>query len=250
MIETINKLIRTSRYLVQEFGREPTPEEIAEKMELPLDKVRKVLKIAKEPISLETPIGEEEDSHLGDFIEDKSVVSPAEAVIKMNLSEQTRKVLKTLTPREEKVLRMRFGIGEKSDHTLEEVGQDFEVTRERIRQIEAKALRKLSSSPEPLEATQVVHRKLSRSRQGSQRMGFWLLLLTANAWGLLILIQGPWRIRRSACCGCRSARYSALGWRSWGPPSSSASMATSFTRRTRTARARAGSTSEWRSRKS
>jgi len=143
MIETINKLIRTSRYLVQEFGREPTPEEIAEKMELPLDKVRKVLKIAKEPISLETPIGEEEDSHLGDFIEDKSVISPSEAVINMNLAEQTRKVLKSLTPREEKVLRMRFGIGEKSDHTLEEVGQDFEVTRERIRQIEAKALRKL-----------------------------------------------------------------------------------------------------------
>jgi RNA polymerase primary sigma factor len=143
MIETINKLIRTSRYLVQELGREPTPEEIAEKMELPLDKVRKVLKIAKEPISLETPIGEEEDSHLGDFIEDKSVISPADAVISMNLAEQTRKVLATLTPREEKVLRMRFGIGEKSDHTLEEVGQDFEVTRERIRQIEAKALRKL-----------------------------------------------------------------------------------------------------------
>jgi len=143
MIETINKLIRTSRYLVQEIGREPTPEEIAEKMELPLDKVRKVLKIAKEPISLETPIGEEEDSHLGDFIEDKAIVSPADAVINMNLAEQTRKVLATLTPREEKVLRMRFGIGEKSDHTLEEVGQDFEVTRERIRQIEAKALRKL-----------------------------------------------------------------------------------------------------------
>jgi len=143
MIETINKLIRTSRYLVQELGREPTPEEIAEKMEMPLDKVRKVLKIAKEPISLETPIGEEEDSHLGDFIEDKSVVSPVEAVINNNLEEQTRRVLKTLTPREEKVLRMRFGIGEKSDHTLEEVGQDFEVTRERIRQIEAKALRKL-----------------------------------------------------------------------------------------------------------
>ena len=143
MIETINKLIRTSRYLVQEFGREPTPEEIAEKMELPLDKVRKVLKIAKEPISLETPIGEEEDSHLGDFIEDKSVVSPSDAVINNNLSEQMRKVLKTLTWREEKVLRMRFGIGEKSDHTLEEVGQGFEVTRERIRQIEAKALRKL-----------------------------------------------------------------------------------------------------------
>jgi len=143
MIETINKLIRTSRYLVQEIGREPTPEEIAEKMELPLERVRKVLKIAKEPISLETPIGEEEDSHLGDFIEDKAIVSPSDAVISMNLSEQTRKVLATLTPREEKVLRMRFGIGEKSDHTLEEVGQDFEVTRERIRQIEAKALRKL-----------------------------------------------------------------------------------------------------------
>jgi RNA polymerase primary sigma factor len=143
MIETINKLIRTSRYLVQEIGREPTPEEIAEKMELPLEKVRKVLKIAKEPISLETPIGEEEDSHLGDFIEDKGVISPSDAVISMNLSEQTRRVLATLTPREEKVLRMRFGIGEKSDHTLEEVGQDFEVTRERIRQIEAKALRKL-----------------------------------------------------------------------------------------------------------
>ncbi|MFH1807403.1 MAG: RNA polymerase sigma factor RpoD [Pseudomonadota bacterium] len=143
MIETINKLVRTSRYLVQELGREPNPEEIAEKMELPIDKVRKVLKIAKEPISLETPIGEEEDSHLGDFIEDKAVVSPSDAVISMNLSEQTRKVLATLTPREEKVLRMRFGIGEKSDHTLEEVGQDFEVTRERIRQIEAKALRKL-----------------------------------------------------------------------------------------------------------
>jgi len=143
MIETINKLIRTSRYLVQEIGREPTPEEIAEKMEMPLDKVRKVLKIAKEPISLETPIGEEEDSHLGDFIEDKAVISPQEAVISANLSEQTRKVLASLTPREERVLRMRFGIGEKYDHTLEEVGQNFDVTRERIRQIEAKALRKL-----------------------------------------------------------------------------------------------------------
>jgi RNA polymerase primary sigma factor len=143
MIETINKLIRTSRYLVQEIGREPAPEEIAEKMEMPLEKVRKVLKIAKEPISLETPIGEEEDSHLGDFIEDKGVISPQEAVISSNLSEQTRRVLSTLTPREEKVLRMRFGIGEKYDHTLEEVGQDFDVTRERIRQIEAKALRKL-----------------------------------------------------------------------------------------------------------
>jgi len=143
MIETINKLIRTSRYLVQEHGREPTPEEIAEKMEFPLEKVRKVLKIAKEPISLETPIGEEEDSHLGDFIEDKKVISPTDAVVNHNLGEQTRRVLTTLTPREEKVLRMRFGIGEKSDHTLEEVGRDFSVTRERIRQIEAKALRKL-----------------------------------------------------------------------------------------------------------
>jgi RNA polymerase primary sigma factor len=143
MIETINKLIRTSRLLVQQLGREPTPEEIAVKMELPVDKVRKVLKIAKEPISLETPIGEEEDSYLGDFIEDKKIINPADAVMNINLSEQTRKVLATLTPREEKVLRMRFGIGEKSDHTLEEVGQDFFVTRERIRQIEAKALRKL-----------------------------------------------------------------------------------------------------------
>ncbi len=143
MIETINKLIRTSRCLVQELGREPKPEEIAEKMEIPLDKVRKVLKIAREPISLETPIGEEEDSHLGDFIEDKKIMLPSDAAVNLNLAEQTRKVLATLTPREEKVLRMRFGIGEKADHTLEEVGQDFTVTRERIRQIEAKALRKL-----------------------------------------------------------------------------------------------------------
>jgi len=143
MIETINKLIRTSRYLVQEIGREPTPEEIASKMEIPLDKVRKVLKIAKEPISLETPVGEEEDSHLGDFIEDKRIITPSDAVVNINLQEQTRKVLATLTPREEQVLRTRFGIGEKSDHTLEEVGQKFTLTRERIRQIEAKALRKL-----------------------------------------------------------------------------------------------------------
>lgn len=143
MIETINKLIRTSRYLVQEMGREPTPEEIAARMEMTVDKVRKVLKIAVEPISLETPIGEEEDNHIGDFLEDKSQHSPSESVINHNLSEQTIKALATLTPREEKVLRMRFGIGEKSDHTLEEVGQNFDVTRERIRQIEAKALRKL-----------------------------------------------------------------------------------------------------------
>ena len=143
MIETINKLIKISRSLVQEYGREPNPEEIAEKMGFPLEKVRKVLKIAKEPISLETPIGEEEDSHLGDFIEDKKIMSPVEAVTKFDLSEQTRNVMTTLTPREEKVLRKRFGVGEKADHTLEEVGREFSVTRERIRQIEAKALRKL-----------------------------------------------------------------------------------------------------------
>jgi len=143
MIETINKLIRTSRALVQELGREPTSEEIAQRMDIPVSKVRKVLKIAQEPISLETPIGEEEDSHLGDFIEDRQVVSPSDAVINLNLKEQTDQVLKTLTPREEKVIKMRFGVGDGSEHTLEEVGQSFAVTRERIRQIEAKALRKL-----------------------------------------------------------------------------------------------------------
>ncbi len=143
MIETINKLIRTSRQLVQEMGREPTSEEIAKRMDIPVAKVRKVLKIAQEPISLETPIGEEEDSHLGDFIEDRAVISPAEAVINVNLKEQTAQVLRTLTPREEKVIKMRFGLEDGSEHTLEEVGQSFAVTRERIRQIEAKALRKL-----------------------------------------------------------------------------------------------------------
>jgi RNA polymerase primary sigma factor len=143
MIETINKLIRTSRQLVQELGREPTSEEIAKRMDIPVAKVRKVLKIAQEPISLETPIGEEEDSHLGDFIEDRGVVSPAEAVINVNLKDQTGQVLRTLTPRDEKVIKMRFGLEDGSEHTLEEVGQSFAVTRERIRQIEAKALRKL-----------------------------------------------------------------------------------------------------------
>jgi RNA polymerase primary sigma factor len=143
MIETINKLVRTSRQMLHEIGREPTPEELAEKLGMPLEKVRKVLKIAKEPISLETPIGDEEDSHLGDFIEDKNAVLPVEAAIQANLRETTTRVLASLTPREERVLRMRFGIGMNTDHTLEEVGQQFSVTRERIRQIEAKALRKL-----------------------------------------------------------------------------------------------------------
>jgi RNA polymerase primary sigma factor len=143
MIETLNKLVRTTRALVQQLGREPSPEEIAEKMDLPVEKVRKVQKLAKEPLSLDTPVGEEEDAHLGDFIEDKSALSPAEAVISLDLAEQTRKVLATLTPKEQKVLRMRYGIDESSEHTLEEVGQAFDVTRERIRQIEAKALGKL-----------------------------------------------------------------------------------------------------------
>ncbi|PKR60191.1 MULTISPECIES: RNA polymerase sigma factor RpoD [Thalassospira] len=143
MIETINKLVRTSRQMLHEIGREPTPEELAEKLQMPLEKVRKVLKIAKEPISLETPIGDEEDSHLGDFIEDKNAVQPLDAAIQANLRETTTRVLASLTPREERVLRMRFGIGMNTDHTLEEVGQQFSVTRERIRQIEAKALRKL-----------------------------------------------------------------------------------------------------------
>ena len=143
MIEAINKLVRTSRHLVQQLGREPTPEEIGERMEMPLEKVRKILKIAKEPISLETPIGEEEDSNLGDFIEDKKAVSPLEAAVRYDLQRQISVALGALTPREEKIIRKRFGIGESTDHTLEEVGQDFDVTRERIRQIEAKALRKL-----------------------------------------------------------------------------------------------------------
>jgi len=143
MVETMNKLVRVSRVLVKEVGREPTPEELAVRMDMTADKVRKVLRIAREPISLETPIGEDEDSQLGDFIEDKSAIAPADAVVSRNLSDQTRKVLATLSPREEQVLRLRFGIGERNDHTLEEVGLRFAVTRERIRQIEAKALRKL-----------------------------------------------------------------------------------------------------------
>ncbi len=143
MIETINKLVRTTRALTQELGREPTPEEISLRMDIPVEKVRKVMKISREPISLDSPIGEEEDNHLGDFIEDKKTPSPADSVVRANLTEQMRKVLCSLGTREEKVLRTRFGIGEKSDHTLEEVGQEFRVTRERIRQIEAKALRKL-----------------------------------------------------------------------------------------------------------
>jgi RNA polymerase primary sigma factor len=143
MVETMNKLARTFEYLVREKGRDPTPEEIAEKMSLPLEKTRQILKIAREPISLESPIGEEDGRQLVDFIEDKKLILPSDAAVNLNLAEQIRKVLSTLTPREEKVLRMRFGIGEKADHTLEEVGQEFTVTRERIRQIEAKAIRKL-----------------------------------------------------------------------------------------------------------
>ena len=143
MIETINKLVRSQRKLQQELGREPTTEELSKRMELPVPKVRKVLRIAQEPISLETPVGEEEESHLGDFIIDHRVVSPSEAVINLNLREQTAEVLKTLSPREEKIIKMRFGLMDGSEHTLEEVGQHFAVTRERIRQIEAKALRKL-----------------------------------------------------------------------------------------------------------
>ncbi len=161
MIETINKLIRTSRQLVQELGREPSSEEIARRMDIPVAKVRKVLKIAQEPISLETPIGEEEDSHLGDFIEDRQAVSPSEAVISVNLKEYTSQVLRTLTPREERVIKMRFGLEDGSEHTLEEVGQSFQVTRERIRQIEAKALRKLRH-PSRIAQTQSLRRRRER----------------------------------------------------------------------------------------
>ncbi len=171
MIETINKIVRTSRQMLHEIGREPTPEELAEKLAMPLEKVRKVLKIAKEPISLETPIGDEEDSHLGDFIEDKNAILPIDAAIQSNLRETTTRVLASLTPREERVLRMRFGIGMNTDHTLEEVGQQFSVTRERIRQIEAKALRKLKHPSRSQEAA-VVPRQLgylSRDKRVSDR---------------------------------------------------------------------------------
>jgi len=157
MIETINKVLRTSRYLVQQYGREPTPDEIAAQMEMPADKVRKVLKIVKEPVSLETPIGDDEESSLGDFVEDRQSISPADAAMALSLEEQTRKVLATLTPREEQILRLRFGIGEKSDYTLEEVGQRFQVTRERIRQIEAKALRKLRNPSRAKSLDSFVH---------------------------------------------------------------------------------------------
>ena len=156
MIETINKIVRTSRQMLNEIGREPTPEELAEKLGMPLEKVRKVLKIAKEPLSLETPIGDEEDSHLGDFIEDKNAILPIDAAIQSNLRETTTRVLASLTPREERVLRMRFGIGMNTDHTLEEVGQQFSVTRERIRQIEAKALRKLKHPSRSAEAAELL----------------------------------------------------------------------------------------------
>ena len=167
MIETINKLVRTSRQMLHEIGREPTPEELAEKLAMPLEKVRKVLKIAKEPISLETPIGDEEDSHLGDFIEDKNAVLPLDAAIQANLRETTTRVLASLTAREERVLRMRFGIGMNTDHTLEEVGQQFSVTRERIRQIEAKALQQ-AEAPEPLAQIAQLSRHLSLNAAASR----------------------------------------------------------------------------------
>ena len=159
MVEVINKIVRARRQLLNEIGREPTPEELAEKLHMPLEKVRKSLKIAKEPISLETPIGDEEDSHLGDFIEDKNAILPIDAAIQSNLREMTTRTLASLTAREERVIRMRFGIGRNGDHTLEEVGQQFSVTRERIRQIEAKALRK-AQAPEPIKGAQNLRPKL------------------------------------------------------------------------------------------
>jgi DNA-directed RNA polymerase specialized sigma24 family protein len=197
MIETINKLVRTSRQLVQEFGREPTSEEIAKRMDIPVSKVRKILKIAQEPISLETPIGEEEDSHLGDFIEDKAVVSPSDAVINLNLKEQTSSVLKTLTPREEKVIKMRFGLDDGSEHTLEEVGQSFAVTRERIRQIEAKALRKLRHPSRSrklrafLEGPSRVYLSNDQNDSGQERLGPY---------------RGRFYLGREASCGGRPKR--------------------------------------------
>ena len=188
MIETINKIVRTSRQMLHEIGREPTPEELAEKLAMPLEKVRKVLKIAKEPISLETPIGDEEDSHLGDFIEDKNAILPIDAAIQSNLRETTTRVLASLTPREERVLRMRFGIGMNTDHTLEEVGQQFSVTRERIRQIEAKALRKLKH-PSRSRKLQELFGQLRRGRPFRRlRSG---IAWTSRRWG----VRPPYRYR-------------------------------------------------------
>jgi RNA polymerase sigma factor RpoD-like protein len=203
MIETINKLVRTGRQMLHEIGREPTPEELAEKLQMPLEKVRKVMKIAKEPISLETPIGDEEDSQLGDFIEDKNAVLPLDSAIQENLKETTTRVLASLTPREERVLRMRFGIGMNTDHTLEEVGQQFSVTRERIRQIEAKALRKLKHP--------------SRSPEAAQFPS------ASRTWACRSTISGRWPMRSATQAGAPISRSSAstprARWRRPGPRS-------------------------------
>ena len=208
MIETINKLVRTSRQILHEIGREPTPEELAERLSMPLEKVRKVMKIAKEPISLETPIGDEEDSHLGDFIEDKNAVIPVDAAIQANLKETVTRVLASLTPREERVLRMRFGIGMNTDHTLEEVGQQFSVTRERIRQIEAKALRKLKhpsrsrkmrSLPRPIAVTPDLIRGPPSSRFAALRETFLRTVVRALALDVWFICGRP--LRRKSVFG-------------------------------------------------
>ncbi len=207
MIETINKLVRTQRQLVQELGREPTSEEIAKRMDIPVAKVRKILKIAQEPISLETPIGEEEDSHLGDFIEDKAVVSPSDAVINLSLKEQTSSVLKTLTPREEKVIKMRFGLDDGSEHTLEEVGQSFAVTRERIRQIEAKGAAQ-AAAPVALAQTARVSRRLERLLAAPQRTVAVLAKCNSSRSYLLIeiFLQASKRSRASISSSLRARR--------------------------------------------
>ena len=209
MIETINKIVRTSRQMLHEIGREPTPEELAEKLAMPLEKVRKVLKIAKEPISLETPIGDEEDSHLGDFIEDKNAILPIDAAIQSNLRETTTRVLASLTPREERVLRMRFGIGMNTDHTLEEVGQQFSVTRERIRQIEAKALRKLKHPSRSQEAAQLPRQLGSVIPGAAQRRDvpgidptFWASPACPRSSGLPITGCGRWSRRSARASTC------------------------------------------------